>query len=169
MITLPIELTDRDVLRFWSHVDRSAGDNECWPWIGCRNSRNYGQFRLPHRTVTAHRVALTISAGFSPGKLSMHSCDNPPCCNPAHLLWGTKSENALDMTAKGRRFKPQANGELHPAAKLTESDVLRCRSAYAAGGTSYERLAKAYGVGEHTMRCAIKGRTWKHLKLEGSE
>jgi hypothetical protein len=43
----------------------------------------------------------------------MHSCDNPPCCNPAHLSAGTVRDNALDMIAKGRANPPR--GELHPS------------------------------------------------------
>lgn len=36
-----------------------------------------------------------------------HSCDNPPCCNPAHLLVGTAAQNAQDMAERGRHRNQQ--------------------------------------------------------------
>jgi hypothetical protein len=34
--------------------------------------------------------------------LIMHSCDNPPCCNPKHLSEGNHYLNWADSVAKGR-------------------------------------------------------------------
>jgi len=31
-----------------------------------------------------------------------HLCDNPGCCNPAHLRWTTQAMNVADALAKGR-------------------------------------------------------------------
>ncbi len=89
---------------FWSRVDRREPD-ECWPWLGARRGRmGYGLFGFKHRrAVPAHRMAYLLSKGDIPkGMFVCHSCDNPPCCNPAHLWLGTHADNMADRHAKGR-------------------------------------------------------------------
>ncbi len=54
----------------------------------------------------AHRASWQISFGPIPDGLQvLHTCDNPPCCNPAHLFLGTQLDNIYDMCAKGRHVK----------------------------------------------------------------
>jgi hypothetical protein len=89
--------------RFWSKVDKSLGGNGCWPWTASTVAQGYGRFRTPEKTLRAHRVALQLSGTFvGPADVVMHMCDNPRCCNPAHLRVGTHRENTDDMMAKGR-------------------------------------------------------------------
>ena len=89
--------------RFWEKVDRSGGTDACWPWIGAIGVHGYGRVNLDGRsTGIASRVAWTLTFG-DPGDLGvLHRCDNPPCCNPAHLFLGTQLDNSRDMVAKGR-------------------------------------------------------------------
>ena len=70
---------------------QKGGAAECWEWLGPISSRGYGKIGLLY----AHRVACERSHGPQPEGLpyALHSCDNPPCVNPAHLSWGTASRN----------------------------------------------------------------------------
>lgn len=76
------------------------GPDECWEWLGPRNNDGYGRIGLLY----AHRVACEREYGQpGPEQVAMHSCDNPPCVNPAHLSWGTQSQNVRDGWARTRR------------------------------------------------------------------
>jgi hypothetical protein len=78
----------------------------------------------------------------------MHSCDNPRCCNPAHLSLGTQAENMRDMHAKRR----------HPGTKLTEGAVRAIRSGIDTRPVAV--IAKEYGVVPATIYFAKQGRNW---------
>jgi hypothetical protein len=94
--------------RFWAKVER-RGPTECWEWRGARKPKGYGSFRIGNRVDCAHWVAYRLAVGEVPAGLQvLHSCDNPPCCNPAHLRPGTPLENTRDSIIRGRRRKKAA-------------------------------------------------------------
>lgn len=94
--------SETEISRFWSRVDR-RGPDECWQWTGATDSHGYGQLTIHNRHVGAHRLAYTFTVGSIPAGLCIcHTCDNPPCCNPAHLFIGTMSDNLRDCAQKGR-------------------------------------------------------------------
>lgn len=86
----------------WSRVN-IVGPDECWEWQGRKTQKGYGRLERNGKTIRAHRLAYEIANGPIPcGKMVLHSCDNPPCCNPAHLRMGTARDNAVDAITRGR-------------------------------------------------------------------
>lgn len=84
--------------RFWSYVDKSAGETECWPWTASLNWKGYGQFGIkgpPRKKFRAHRLAYWLSTGKRiPKRMQVdHTCHNRRCCNPRHLRLVTNKQN----------------------------------------------------------------------------
>ena len=95
---------------FCARVDRSAGAWACWPWTGTQDQSGYGPVRVRHRGVSrpaaAHRVAYYLDTGYwhwgQAGRVIRHLCHRPSCCNPKHLLVGTRADNAWDDLMRQR-------------------------------------------------------------------
>lgn len=109
------------IMRFWSKVDM-RGPDECWEWQASLTTSGYGRFKIASYTqVTASRMALICTANDEPfGLCVLHTCDNPKCCNPAHLYFGTVADNARDKTERGRHRTGNQAGANNGAAKLSE-------------------------------------------------
>lgn len=150
-----------NVERFNGLVDRSAGEDACWPFVGAKDSAGYGRYhvgRSRNSSMLAHRVAFGAAFGHLPEAVC-HRCDNPECCNPGHLFAGTRADNNRDMVEKGRHAKIKASlwGEKHHQAKLSDEDAASIRGRYAAGGISQRALAEMYGVSQRTINKVVRG------------
>ena len=157
-------ITPKAHARFMSYVDTTPGQGQCWPWRGGRSGGGYGRFNVPkpgkgYTSVAATRVMMYLMHGaFNESLVVRHTCDNPPCVNPEHLLLGTRLDNAKDMTDRQR----QARGELHPKTTLTERIVVEIRRR-ALGGEPFTSIARDMGLNINTVISIAKGRTWKHV------
>lgn len=191
-----IILSEKDIARFWAKTSVSPkqtwGGTFCLEWTGSRFKRSrYGQFRMPDKTVGAHRVAWTIAHGQIPeGLCVLHHCDRPPCVEAQHLFLGTQADNAHDRDQKrrnnaasgvrhgskthpesrargdrhGARLHPERipRGAAHATARLTEADVREIR-ALTTAGISQEKLGRRFGVSQTTVGRAVRFVTWAHL------
>jgi hypothetical protein len=112
-----------DDARFWSKVSKDGPIPEhrpelgpCWPWTGDTDESGYGIFTYndaggsrkktrAHRWLLGHLRGKPLSREVVGEEDGCHHCDNPPCCNPAHLYVGTRAENVGDAVERSRLWQ----------------------------------------------------------------
>jgi hypothetical protein len=152
----PVRHREPIMLRVWRHVEK-RGPDECWPWTGVASPAGYGMVggsADPNRGYV-HVKVLEDALGrpLLPEMHALHTCDNPPCCNPAHLWEGTTQDNQTDMVTKGRSNK----GERHWNAKLTATQIEEIRHDPRPSST----VAPLYGVAPRQIRRVRQGARWR--------
>lgn len=157
----------------WSRIDQSGGPDACWPWTHRLDQDGYGTQKRSGRQIRVHRWVLEQKLGrpLGEGEVTRHTCDNPPCCNPAHLLPGTPADNVRDMVERGRTVSGDSHwarrtggllGEANGAARLVERQVREIRARYAAGETQVA-LAAAFNTSQFNVSSIVRGATWSHI------
>lgn len=147
--------------RIYKFIDKK-GEDDCWEFIGCRNSDGYGRIgTTPSKNESAHRIIYKLEKGDIPkGNVVMHTCDNPPCCNPKHLILGTQNDNIQDMVSKQRHvYNTKENCNF---AKLTEKQVIEIKNKYTGKRGDKVKLAKEYSVVVTTITNILNNKTWKN-------
>jgi hypothetical protein len=133
--------------RFWSKVDRSGGPNACWPWLAGINEKGYGRFRMDGKLHRANRVAFFLTHGHWP-QTARHTCDNPPCCNPAHIIDGTVQNNNHDAFHRNRDNRRRYSRDV--VAEVLER---------VARGQTQRHVAAVVGVSKSTVNDICNGHT----------
>lgn len=109
--------------QFWSRVLKTA---DCWFWTGSLDVDGYGEFC----NIMAHRFAWTLANGPIPANSVMcHTCNNPPCVNPAHLFPDTNGNNQRHRFRQGRIRVPLRDWSWlrRPIQRLTREERFTIR------------------------------------------
>jgi len=145
----------------WLERQIVVGDRYvCWECPGSGDRGGYVRVTFRGRRMKAHQVALILDGRPRPGNLlALHSCDNPPCCNPAHLRWGTDWDNLQDSIRRGR-----ARSILQPelSSPLTRADVAEI-VRLGASDLSRLEIGRRFGVTETTVGRILRGDTWSRV------
>lgn len=137
------------------------GPKACWPWIAkARHYFGYGAINAGRGNLfNSHVVAYALRHGHVPdGAYVLHSCDNPGCCNPAHLRLGTQADNTADMADRQRlRGRTGPTDPSKCAKKLNAALAQQIRDST----LGRKALALEYGVTAHTISNIKAGRTYR--------
>jgi hypothetical protein len=138
------------------HIEnRLSRQGECLVWTGALTTKGYGHLVFHGRRWQLHRLVWTWHFGpISPGKLILHTCDNPACGNPEHLFMGTHQDNMDDMVRKGRAADQR--GVKNGNARLTLQQVDEIR---AAKGSQYA-IAHQYGISQSMVSRIRRKENW---------
>ena len=157
---------------FWASVDRSAGPDGCWIWLGPRNGEGDGRVRAVvggrWSMQPPQRIAWFLKHDSLPPLTLRYTCQNRICCNPAHAAVVAR---AKDDKVVGTLFPAQAlaqQGENNSSGVLTEEAARNVLRRLAAGETG-RSLALEYGVTAAAISMLKHGRTWRHLLRPGGE
>lgn len=139
-------------------------DSGCIIFQGSKDGPGYGRYLKNGKSKSVTRAVLAEKLGYElPASMdACHTCDNPSCINPEHLWAGTRTQNLLDASKKGR-----TQGKSHPLsnAKLDWEKVREIRQKLAAGKRMKD-VAQEYSVDRKTIHDIKYHVTWKE---EGQE
>jgi hypothetical protein len=122
----------------------------CLIWQGSTSKNGYPQTVYRNKGCRVHRkmFELTNNVSLTPDLDACHSCDVRRCVEPSHIWAGTRKQNMLDCSAKGRadrqwmthckrghEFTPE-NTYIKPGARLRNCKTCqreRIRTEYETG------------------------------------
>ncbi len=167
-ITRGVELDSMELMiRIWEQriVPRLAAAGGCMEWTMSTHLFGYGQLTVVKDKVPAkyacHRVALEVKLGrkILAGMRAMHTCDNPKCCNPEHIVEGTQRENMQGASQRNRIPK----GEACSWAKMDNKTVLAVYDFVVNKGRSQAEAAKEFGISFQRVSKIARREVWKHI------
>lgn len=154
----------QSIVKFRKYLPIEKATCDCWEWQGALHENGYGAFWDGRNQVKAHRFSYQYFTGrkIKPQYVIMHTCDNPKCVNPNHLVMGTHKENSQDSVNKGRNCR----GEKCHSSIVKEDDAIKIISEYRKPFTMKDeckRLSEKYNLTWRIVQHIIRGTTWKHL------
>lgn len=113
--------------------------DSCWVWIGTKDRKGYGDFKLNYQHWKAHRITYLLLHGDINSELTIdHLCRNHFCVNPEHLEQVSIKTNILrgeGVCANNSRKKYCVNG--HPLfgenLVIRSNNGRRCKTCHREG------------------------------------
>lgn len=130
-----IRTSPRNCERAWSIAERLAYYSKSDPLSGCHIwhgylKDGYGCLYFRNKLRFAHRLAWGVKHGpISDGLVLRHRCNVRRCCNPDHLVPGTRAENNADQKVERLRLA-DARAATAPSVAGSAPDLAAIRIFY---------------------------------------
>lgn len=155
--------TELDDLYTWIK-EKLIQKDECllWPY---EFKKDYPYITFKNTTYAIHQLVFKshnkICVEDSLVGIIRHTCSNKACCNPDHLMLGTREENGYDSRST------------HSNTKLTDNIVRKILVDYKNNIANYKykslfyrKYSTEYNVAENTIKNVCLGLRWKDLYKE---
>lgn len=147
---------------FWEHTRKT---DSCWIFTTNINALGYGGLAFRGIWIGAHVFSWKLhnpNKVIPRGWVIRHSCDNPSCVNPEHLLLGTKSDNMRDSLSRdGYVQHERISGIEHTFADKTmtreKAEAICIKNQQ---HNSMRSIAKEFGIGFGTVQRIIAMEHW---------
>lgn len=150
--TRPIpKLSEAEIARFWSRVDKSGGPDACWPWTaGCFQPSGYGHHKCCNG---AHLFAATNQENIADRD------------HKGRVASGDRNGSRTHPERLRRSARPGciSRGMANGSSKLTDADVLEIRRLYREGFGSQQRIADIFGVSQVLVGNIVRLENWTHV------
>lgn len=122
---------------------------------GTPDRDGYPRIFIKGKNTRIYRIIYEAKHGPVPSGLCVrHTCDNPMCINPDHLIVGTHADNMRDMRERG-----SLKGERNPQSLLKEHEVLDIKKREHPA----QYYANRYAVSRRTIYGIWEDELWKHV------
>lgn len=144
----PINTTDTILSKVYKNEHSG-----CWEWQGSKNNEGYGQVSYQGKIHLVHRLTYELIIGRIESDMYVcHKCDNPKCCNPAHLFIGTPRDNQIDCRLKNR----------NPTSKINYNNALKIKRLFN-DGYSRKEISQQYSISYQQVCRIINGKYWNYV------
>lgn len=132
----------------------------CWVCTSHKPNRDgYYEVTRCGKHQLIHRLVHELFSGkpLTSEMVVRHTCDNPMCINPDHLIDGTHADNVRDRVSRGRTARGINNGR----AKL-RLETIRHIIEHELHMADAD-LAKKYNVTRRVFYDIRRGKTWRQI------
>ena len=142
---------------FPNEAFKEGYENKCWIYKGGKTGAGYGKIYW-NTSYLAHRLSYIIFNGpIASGLLVRHTCDNPACVNPKHLVLGNHQDNSSDMVKRNRQGSQKLNSEAVKVIKW----MLKYQNHYGL----VRKLAKLYKMSPDQISRINNSKHWNWIKV----